>query len=80
MVPGLFNSDSFKPDLFYKLHSLFGTLAVHRTQENVIKVNGASVLKTDLMNTNGIIHIVDKVLMPEAENQPAEPLKKKNKS
>lgn len=38
VVPGLFNSDSFKPELTYKLPSLFGTLAVHRTKENIIMV------------------------------------------
>ena len=31
VVPGLFNSDSFKPDLIYNLSSLYGTLAVQRS-------------------------------------------------
>ena len=37
VVPGLFNSDSFRPHLIYKLPSLFGTLAVQRT-EKILKV------------------------------------------
>lgn len=37
VVPGLFNSDSFKPHLIYKLPSMFGTLNVHRI-ETVLKV------------------------------------------
>lgn len=26
------------------------------------------------MNTNGVIHVIDKVLMPEMDDEPAEPL------
>jgi len=44
-------------------------------------VKDAKVLKGDLMNTNGIIHVIDKVLMPATggaeEEQPAEPLRGK---
>lgn len=81
VVAGLFNSDSFKPDLTYKLSSLFCTLVIHRTKENTIMVKDAKVLKADLMNTNGVIHVIDKVLMPATggadEEQPAEPLRGK---
>ncbi len=38
VVPGLFNTDSFRPHLIYKLPSLFGTLAVQRT-EKILKVS-----------------------------------------
>ncbi|KZS06760.1 transforming growth factor-beta-induced protein ig-h3 [Daphnia magna] len=72
VVPGLFNSDSFKTNLIYKLPSMLGTLDVRRI-ENILKVREASVIKTDLMNTNGVIHVIDKVLMPEMD-EPAEPL------
>ena len=37
------------------------------------QVKEATVVKSDLMNTNGVIHVIDKVLMPEAD-EPAEPL------
>ncbi|XP_046655629.1 periostin-like [Daphnia pulicaria] len=73
VVPGLFNSDSFRPHLIYKLPSMFGTLAVQRI-ETVLKVKEATVIKTDLMNTNGVIHVIDKVLMPEIDEEEAEPL------
>ena len=68
---------------------MFGSLSVRRSSSSsntttttsssssssVITVKGASVLKSDCMNTNGVIHIVDKVLMPEAgDDLPAEPL------
>ena len=67
VVPGLFNTHSFKPDLVYKLPSLFGSLSVRRSKEN------SSVIQ---VNTNGVIHIVDKVLMPEPNDDSvaAEPL------
>ena len=29
-----------------------------------VKVNDAKVIKTDIMASNGIIHVVDKVIMP----------------
>jgi len=74
VVPGLFNSDSFKLDLIYNLSSLYGTLAVQRSAETGLKVRDASVLRSDLMNSNGIIHVIDKVLMPSATDEPAEPL------
>ena len=78
VVPGLFNTHSFKPDLVYKLPSLFGSLSVCRSKENssLITVKGAKVVKSDCMNTNGVIHVVDKVLMPEPNDDPvaAEPL------
>ena len=38
------------------------------------QVRDASVLRSDLMNSNGIIHVIDKVLMPSATDEPAEPL------
>lgn len=30
-----------------------------------IKVNNAIVIKTDIMTSNGVIHIIDKVMLPE---------------
>jgi len=77
VVPGLFNSDAFKADLVYKLPSLFNPLAVQRTKDNSLTVNDSKVLRTDLMNSNGVIHLIDKVLMPpsiEIEEEAPEPL------
>lgn len=76
IVPGLFCTDSFRSELIYKLPSLFGALAVQRTTESVIKVNEATLIVTDMMNINGVVHVIDKVLMPDASNGPAEPLQK----
>jgi len=76
VVPGLFNSDAFKSDLVYKVPSLFSDLAVQRIKDNTITVNDCKVVQGDLMNSNGVIHVVDKVLMPtiEMEEDVPEPL------
>lgn len=74
IVPGLYNSGSFRPDLIYNLNAVFGSLAVQRSLETGLKVNGAAVLRTDLMSANGIIHVIDKVLMPVDDDVGAEPL------
>lgn len=36
-----------------------------RQQGNTVRVNNANVLKTDINTSNGIIHVIDTVLMPE---------------
>ena len=30
-----------------------------------VTVDGAKVVKTDIVGTNGVIHVIDKVLLPE---------------
>lgn len=74
MVRGLFNSKAFKPDLVYKVPSLISPLAVQRTEDNGIKVNDCKVIQMDLMNSNGVIHVVDKVIMPLIDEQVPDPL------
>jgi len=32
---------------------------------NGVKVNNANVLKTDIMTSNGVIHVIDTVLLPK---------------
>jgi uncharacterized surface protein with fasciclin (FAS1) repeats len=36
-----------------------------RQHGNTVRVNNANVLKTDITTSNGIIHVIDTVLMPE---------------
>ena len=37
----------------------------HRTHRKLLIVDGANVVKTDVMATNGVIHVIDSVLMPK---------------
>jgi uncharacterized surface protein with fasciclin (FAS1) repeats len=39
-----------------------GTLAIDG--KNGVKVAGANVVKADIRGSNGIIHVIDKVLLP----------------
>lgn len=44
-----------------------GSLAVSVCCKNGVKVNGVKVLKADIDATNGVIHVIDSVLMPPAD-------------
>ncbi len=44
--------------------TLNGSVAIDGTDG--VKVNGANVVKADIMASNGVIHVIDKVLLPEA--------------
>jgi uncharacterized surface protein with fasciclin (FAS1) repeats len=33
--------------------------------EGVVKIDGATVIKTDIEGTNGVIHVIDSVILPE---------------
>ena len=41
-----------------------GSIVAIESAEGKIKVNDANVLKTDILTDNGVIHIIDAVLMP----------------
>ena len=41
-----------------------GTLQVTKARHNKLKINDATVTKADIHATNGIIHIIDRVLLP----------------
>jgi len=69
VVRGLFSSEAFKTDFVYKLPSLYSDLALQRDADNGIKVNNCKVLHGDLMNSNGIIHVIDRVLMPSLDEE-----------
>ncbi len=47
-----------------------GTVVVDGSSE-VIKVNNADIIQPDVMATNGIIHVIDKVLIPSDVTLPA---------
>jgi len=50
-----------------------GEITVEVTEEGV-KVNGANVTTTDIVCSNGVIHVIDAVLIPQAEEEAEEPV------
>jgi uncharacterized surface protein with fasciclin (FAS1) repeats len=35
-----------------------------------VMIDGANVIKTDIQTSNGVIHVIDSVIMPKAEKAP----------
>jgi Secreted and surface protein containing fasciclin-like repeats len=35
-----------------------------RVRNNVVRINDAKVIKADIVCTNGVIHVIDKVILP----------------
>ncbi len=48
----------------HEAETLEGSIVVIESADDKIKVNNANVLKTDILTDNGVIHIIDEVLMP----------------
>jgi uncharacterized surface protein with fasciclin (FAS1) repeats len=44
--------------------TLEGSIVAIESVNGKIKVNSANVIKTDILADNGVIHIIDAVLMP----------------
>ncbi|MEH2077303.1 MAG: fasciclin domain-containing protein [Nostoc sp.] len=44
--------------------TLEGSIVAIESADGKIKVNSANILKTDILTDNGVIHIIDAVLMP----------------
>ncbi|MFN6460993.1 MAG: fasciclin domain-containing protein [Nostoc sp. DedVER02] len=44
--------------------TLEGSIVAIESADSKIKVNNANVLKTDILADNGVIHVIDAVLMP----------------
>lgn len=50
-----------------RLQTLTGDFVTVSKQNNQIKVNDATVIASDIKASNGIIHVIDKVLIPPPE-------------
>ena len=65
VVPGLISSDAITDGM--EVMTLQGsTLTLSRSDEGTLMVNGAQVIAADLPAANGIIHVIDAVLVPSA--------------
>jgi uncharacterized surface protein with fasciclin (FAS1) repeats len=60
------NGDVRSDDLIQIDHAetLEGSIVAVDSAEGKVKVNDANVVKTDILTDNGVIHVIDAVLMP----------------
>ena len=63
VVPGRVYSETVAAGHEFK--TLQGQSVETRTHEGQVLVNGARVLKADIETSNGVIHVIDSVLLPE---------------
>eukprot|EP00058_Branchiostoma_floridae_P027585 XP_002613076.1 hypothetical protein BRAFLDRAFT_89958 [Branchiostoma floridae] len=64
VVENVLNSKAVSPGVAIPLATLQGGQVTVRNVNGVVTVNSATVERADLINTNGIIHVIDKVLIP----------------
>jgi uncharacterized surface protein with fasciclin (FAS1) repeats len=50
-----------------KVATAGGKEATFTVDGNTVMVDGAKVTKADIVGSNGVIHVIDKVLMPPVE-------------
>jgi uncharacterized surface protein with fasciclin (FAS1) repeats len=50
-----------------ELKTVQGTTAkiMNKPEKNKVKINKSKIIKTDILATNGVIHAIDTVLIPE---------------
>jgi len=61
VVAGKLKSGDVKPG---EVKTVEGQSVRVRTQGGTVMVNNAKVIKTDIMASNGVIHVIDTVLLP----------------
>lgn len=62
VVPGKVMAADVKPGMVKTVQGGEITVAV---QGNAVKVDNATVVKTDINTSNGVIHVIDAVIMPK---------------
>ncbi|XP_072254758.1 periostin [Pyxicephalus adspersus] len=69
LAPGVFIGGGFEPGVTNIVKSLQGNNIMFKLINDSISINGLGSKEKDLMATNGVIHVVDKLLFP-ADLQP----------
>nr|CAD7597941.1 unnamed protein product [Timema genevievae] len=64
LVEDMFASEGFRSDLFYDVQTRQNIVDVVK-KNGKLKVNDATMTRCDLLNTNGVIHVINKVLLPD---------------
>ncbi len=60
----LTSTDLIGLDLPARLQTLSGDFITVTTEDNQVKINDATVVAADILASNGIVHIIDAVLVP----------------
>lgn len=61
VVPGAVLSNSIKPG---QVNTVQGQPVTLKTKGNRVKVNDANVVTADIQASNGVIHVIDRVILP----------------
>ena len=64
VVPGLFMAEQVVNTPAF--NTLNGKNLSATVEEGMVKVGGATVVATDFLATNGVVHVIDQVLLPES--------------
>lgn len=62
VVPGKVKSKDVKP---MEAPTVNGQTATIKVEDGKVTIEGANVVKTDIYASNGVIHVIDKVILPE---------------
>ncbi|CAF4964328.1 unnamed protein product [Rotaria sp. Silwood1] len=65
----LTSAELLRMNLPARLETLTGGFITVTKQDNQIKINNATVIESDILASNGIIHIIDSVLFPIKSNK-----------
>ncbi|XP_063241056.1 periostin-like isoform X2 [Bacillus rossius redtenbacheri] len=68
VVENMYASEGFRSDLYYDIQTRQNMVDVFK-KNGKLKVNDAMMTKCDLLNTNGVIHVINKVLLPERRSR-----------
>ncbi|KAK7873468.1 hypothetical protein R5R35_011816 [Gryllus longicercus] len=63
---GMVSSAAWTPELRHGVRTRQGDVHITRAASGKIKVDEATVLRSDLVTTNGVIHVINRVLLPES--------------
>lgn len=64
VVDNMFSAGSIHSKLQYNVRTEYQTVNVHKEKDGLM-VNSAHVIMPDVVTKDGIVHCIDKVLVPE---------------
>jgi uncharacterized surface protein with fasciclin (FAS1) repeats len=64
VIPGAVTANAIKPG---KVETVQGSMVTFKVKGKTVKVNNAKVIKANIKAGNGVIHLIDTVLLPPAQ-------------